>query len=82
VLDAPSVDALHARLRLENDRRFHLYDLGSVAGTWVNYAPISRSGVLLEENDVIHFGKLAYRFVSQPSNTEPKPRVEEYKEPL
>lgn len=82
VLDALSVDALHARLRLENDRRFHLYDLGSVAGTWVNYAPISRSGVLLEENDVIHFGKLAYRFISQPSNNEPKPRVEEYKEPL
>lgn len=82
VLESSSVDALHARLRLESDNHFHLYDQGSVAGTWVNYAPISRTGIALEEGDVIHLGKLAFRFVSQPKMEEKKPRVEPYKEVL
>ncbi len=64
ILDDPSVDALHARLvRLENGR-YRLYDSGSLYGTWVNYTPISKEGVLLEDGDLIHFGKVGFRFTT------------------
>ncbi|MGB9586519.1 MAG: FHA domain-containing protein, partial [Anaerolineales bacterium] len=62
LIDDPSVDALHARLiRLENGR-FRLYDNGSLYGTWVNYTPISREGTNLEDGDLIHIGKVGFRF--------------------
>jgi pSer/pThr/pTyr-binding forkhead associated (FHA) protein len=62
LINDPSVDALHARLiRLENGR-FRLYDNGSLYGTWVNYTPISQEGTNLEDGDLIHFGKVGFRF--------------------
>lgn len=67
VLESPSVDAVHARLMHTEEGEYHLSDLGSVAGTWVNYAPISTSGIHLEHGDLIHIGKISFRFeLSQP----------------
>ena len=61
-LDAPSVDALHARLICAEDGTFTLADAGSVAGTWVNFAPISPAGARLQHGDVIHIGRVSFRF--------------------
>jgi hypothetical protein len=47
-----------------------------VAGTWVNYEPIGREGRRLEHGDVIHFGKLIYRFTLRKAEEPPAPRVD------
>jgi len=62
VLESPSVDGLHARLRQAATGQFRLYDAGSVAGTWVNYAPVGRDGVLLKHGDLVHMGRETLRF--------------------
>ncbi len=62
VLDEPSVDALHARIRRAADGTFQLKDLGSVAGTWINYAPLSREWTRLEDGDLLHVGRIGFRF--------------------
>lgn len=62
ILDDPSIEALHARLVRENSGNFRLRDEGSLAGTWVNYTPISREGLRLEHGDLIHIGRIGFRF--------------------
>ncbi len=68
VLDSATVDGLHARLYREDDGQFFLCDQNSTAGTWINYAPVTTSGALLEHGDLIHIGKVMFRF----EMTEPK----------
>jgi hypothetical protein len=74
VLDDPSISPLHARIRRTPEGGFLIYDHGSVAGTWVNYEPVTREGRHLAHGDRIHFGQLMYRFdLSQPpAESEPK----------
>lgn len=74
VLDDPSISPLHARIKQTDDGSFIIYDHGSIAGTWVNFEPITREGQRLAHGDRIHFGQLTYRFdLSQPpAATEPK----------
>src|SRR5215211_6718162 len=55
VLDDPSISSLHARIKRNGDGAFHIYDHGSVAGTWVNYEPVTREGRRLAHGDRIHF---------------------------
>jgi hypothetical protein len=45
-----------------------------VAGTWINYEPVSQEGRMLEHGDVVHFGQLMYRFTlsNPPAEEEPK----------
>jgi pSer/pThr/pTyr-binding forkhead associated (FHA) protein len=62
VLDNPSVDGLHARIFQSPEGDFFIADAGSVAGTWVNYAPVAREGVRLEHGDLIHLGRVSFRF--------------------
>ena len=80
VLDDPSIDPLHASLQRENGS-FRLRDQGSVAGTWVNYTPVSREGTLLENGDLIHIGRLGFRFWMRDPGRQRKPVVIP-KEPL
>ena len=69
VLDNPSTEPLHARLWRTSEGVFYLEDSGSVAGTWVNYAPVAANGTLLHHGDLIHIGKTAYRFnLSHPKH--------------
>jgi len=75
LLDDPSVDGLHARLRVDAVGRFLLADQGSTAGTWVNYAPISSEGTPLEHGDLIHFGRAVYRFQLGKPPPMPKPSI-------
>jgi hypothetical protein len=74
VLDHPSIDALHARLKRTPGGDFMLSDNNTVAGTWVNYDLITGSGHVLKHGDVVHFGQLMYRFSlkNPPADAEPK----------
>ncbi len=68
VLNSPTVDGLHARLYLTPDGDFFIADQNSIAGTWINYAPVTSSGARLEHGDLIHVGKILFRFeLTDPS---------------
>ncbi len=75
ILDDPSVSPLHARLRRTAEGDFILSDQDSVAGTWVNYQPLTREGHHLSHGDLIHFGRLAYRFTIHPQPEVPDPVI-------
>jgi hypothetical protein len=75
VLDDPSISPLHARIKQRPDGSFCIYDYGSVAGTWVNYEPVTREGRSLSHGDRIHLGQLMYRFDLRQPPAEPEPRL-------
>ena len=62
ILDEESVSPQHARLT-RVDSAYQVADLGSEAGTWVNYAPVSAEGSLLRDGDLLHIGRVAFRFL-------------------
>ena len=62
VVPDPSVDPLHARLWRTDEGAFFIADQRSTAGTWINYAPVSPEGARLEEGDIVHLGRVGYRF--------------------
>jgi hypothetical protein len=74
VLEDISVEEIHARLQRENNL-YRLVDAGSVAGTWVNYTPVPREGMLLENGDFIHIGRIGFRFIQRESGHVRKPVV-------
>jgi len=61
-IDDPSVSSIHARLIRRAGGSFFLRDQGSVAGTWVNYEQVSQDGRELQHGDLIHLGRVAFRF--------------------
>ncbi len=73
ILDDPSVSPLHARLK-EKGGQYFLSDEKSIAGTWVNYEQLTgpRS---LRHGDVIHFGRVSYRFMLRKPPELPTLRV-------
>jgi predicted component of type VI protein secretion system len=75
ILEDPSVEAIHARLRLGADNAYRLYDEGSTAGTWVNYTPISPEGSRLEHGDLIHIGRVGFRFSLREAVNIRKPTI-------
>jgi hypothetical protein len=62
VLEEPSVESIHAHLWQTGNDDFYLADQDSVAGTWINYAPVSKEGSKLEHGDLIHIGRMGFRF--------------------
>lgn len=62
VLDDPSVEGMHARLIRQADGEYLLRDQGSVSGTWVNFEPVARHGRRLRHGDLVHIGRIAFRF--------------------
>ena len=72
VIDDPAVEGLHARLWRDDEGMFHVSDKSTIAGTWINYAPVSPDGCRVESGDLIHVAKTGFRFTrSKPSNTKP-----------
>ncbi len=66
VIVDPSVEAVHARIQ-HADKIFLITDAGSGAGTWVNYEQVSSQGTTLEHMDIIHLGRIGFRFkLSEP----------------
>jgi hypothetical protein len=67
-LNDPAVESLHTRIWRDEEGHFWVVDMGSVAGTWVNYAPVSTTGSQLEHGDLIHVAKKGFRFtLSRPT---------------
>lgn len=60
-LDEESVSPQHARL-IRAGGAYQVVDLGTDAGTWVNYAPVSTEGSTLRDGDLLHIGRVAFRF--------------------
>ena len=66
VISDPSIEGVHARIHHEG-KSFLLTDAGSVAGTWVNYEQVIPNGRNLEHADIIHLGRVGFRFkLSEP----------------
>jgi hypothetical protein len=61
ILDEPSISPLHARIQ-QIGTGYVIFDQNSIAGTWVNYEPVTREGHPLKHRDRVHFGQLMYRF--------------------
>ncbi len=70
-LDDSSVSNIHARIRYRSPDSYTIYDEGSIAGTWVNYAPISTLGVSLFHGDIVQFGRLTYRLKINHPDSKP-----------
>jgi hypothetical protein len=72
VIDDPAVSALHARLVQNPNGGFVLTDEKSPAGTWVNFEQITVPHTL-KHGDIIHIGRMSYRFMlrTPPTNTGP-----------
>lgn len=77
VLDDPSVSPLHARLKEEHGH-FVLTDEKSAAGTWVNYEMLTSPRVL-QHGDILHIGRVSYRFVLRKPPQVPPPSVQPVK---
>jgi len=73
ILDDPSVSPLHARL-LEQNGEYILSDEQSVAGTWVNYE-LLEAPRRLQHGDVLHIGRLSYRFMLRKPPERPLPKI-------
>jgi hypothetical protein len=61
VLDSPSVNALHARLR-QADGQYLLQDCDSLAGVWVNFNKVGGEGAVLKHGDLVQIGRVSLRF--------------------
>ncbi len=68
VIANAALDDVHARLSRTDQGDYWLRDQNSIAGTWVNFAPITTKGIKLRHGDLIHFAKALYRFeLSHPT---------------
>ncbi len=68
VIKNSALDSAHARLSHRHTGEYWLSDRDSIAGTWVNFKPISNKGIKLKHGDLIHFAKACYRFeLSHPT---------------
>jgi hypothetical protein len=77
ILDDASVSPLHARLKQENGE-YILFDENSAAGTWVNYEPL-KAPRRLQHGDILHIGRLSYRFMLRMPPERPAPRIKPIK---
>jgi hypothetical protein len=62
VLDDPSVSGMHARMIRLAGGGYLLRDQDSIAGTWVNFQPVTNDGTQLANEDMIHLGRVGLRF--------------------
>jgi hypothetical protein len=72
ILDDPSVSPLHARIK-EQKGNYILSDEKSVTGTWVNHEQLTAPR-RLKNGDVIHIGRVSYRFILHQSVDHASPR--------
>lgn len=78
VLNDPRVSRYHCRIAEVAEGQFHLYDEGSMSGTYVNLEQVGIGGHLLKSGDQIHVGPVSFRFESNPTGPEPKDITEPY----
>ena len=62
ILNLPSVEKTHALITTSTEGQVKIANRSTKSGTWVNFAPISPQGANLHPGDLVHFGKVAFRF--------------------
>lgn len=75
LVDDPAVEAHHARLWQDNEGVFYIADNDSVAGTWLNYAPVSPDGARLTHGDLVHIARNGFRFTESKHRDDDQPLV-------
>jgi len=80
-ISSPTVSPLHAKVLQTAEGGFLIQDTGSIAGTWVNYAPVPTQGVLLRHGDLVQIGKVAFRFELANPPEERQPHITNRQEP-
>ncbi len=71
-LSDQALEPLHAEIHAFPDGRIRLTDFHTIAGTYVNYKAVDTKGVEIHHGDILHFGRLAYRFNSPSRVVSPK----------
>ncbi len=74
-IDDPTIEPLHARIIQDENGMFKISDENSITGTWVNYSPISSETTMLKHGDIIHTGRINFRFKYADAKMIPKPKV-------
>lgn len=64
VLNDEALEALHAEIHAFPDGSTRLTDFHTTAGTYVNFEAVDTKGVEIHHGDILHFGRLSYRFNS------------------
>ena len=64
VLNDEALEPLHAEIHAFPDGRTRLTDFHTIAGTYVNFKAVDTKGAEIHHGDILHFGRLAYRFNS------------------
>jgi len=72
VLSDEALEPLHAEIHAFPDGRTRLTDFHTIAGTYVNFKAVDTKGVEIHHGDILHFGRLSYRFNSPSRVTSPK----------
>ncbi len=75
VIDDPCIEPRHARLICSAQKEIMLVDLGTIAGTWVNYTPVGPGGTVLQNGDLVHFGRIGFRFTRREPDHVLKPSI-------
>lgn len=57
-----TVSPQHAVLVKSEGGAVRIADLGSKTGTWVNFAPVSAKGIILNQGDLVKIGNLSFRY--------------------
>mgnify|MGYP001357098977 FL=1 len=72
VLSDEALEPVHAEIHVFPDGRTRLTDFNTTAGTYVNFKAVDTKGVQIHHGDILHFGRLAFRFNSPNRITSPK----------
>jgi hypothetical protein len=62
LIHSESISARHAKLLRQASGAVLISDLGSETGTWVNFAPVSNRGIILNQNDLVLIGSVEFRY--------------------
>ncbi len=74
-LEDPAVESLHARIWRDDEGVFHVADEDSTAGTWLNFAPVSRQGSRIVHGDLLNVGRTSFRFTLNGATPARKPVI-------
>jgi hypothetical protein len=69
ILDDPSVAPQHARIARMGDGGTWVFDLGSTAGSWINFEEVPPEGAPLRDGDRLNFGRTIFRVRLKPPPT-------------
>ena len=77
IINEPSLEEVHA-VMVREDGSFRLRDAGATAGTWINFVPVPEEGTLLSHGDILHVGRVGFRFIQRSPGHTRKPSVTPY----